>query len=265
MPNPATTLADLLDQWHIPNNTNVAGARGCKDAGDLDFWRSQVQAVELLAEVDRSLDALEDLGEEVAYLRNDLVPLYHAVFGYSPIWRRLDTNQRRAEPSAPPEAIRMLRMLGMMINRYLATALKPETADRLLELLDEAAGLVAQLDADDRTKHYLFDLIADARRGVQEADLFGAARVRSSYMALTTELNGQAAATQNQSPELARKVFAWVGAAALAMGTAFGTGVGGRAADWVLDKASEIHAIAPASEESDVADAEIVEERSEGS
>lgn len=260
MPNPATTLADLLEGWALPGGMNVAHSRGCTNVNDLDFWRTQVQAVELLSEVDRCIDALEAMGEPVTHLRDDLVLLHQAVFGYSPLWQLHGTNakQRRAEPAAPRGAVGQLRTLGIMIERYLTDALKPEATDRLLQLLDEAAELLAELEVDDKTRHYLFDLIADARRGVQEADLFGAARVRASCMALTTELNGQAAAAQNQNPVLARKTFKWVASALLVMGTAFGTEIGTGAADWVLEMAPAPPLPVTAPEDSGVIDAEVV-------
>lgn len=262
MPNPATTLADLLEGWALPGGMNVAHARGCKNADDLDFWRTQVQAVELLSEVDRCIDALEAMGERVTHLRADLVLLHQAVFGYKPLWQINGTNarQRKAEPAAPQGAVGQLRTLGIMIERYLTDALKPEAAKRLLQLLDEATELLAELEVDDKTRHYLLDLIADARRGVQEANLFGTARVRASYMALATELNGQAAAAQNRNPELAKKIFGWVASALLVMGNAFGEGIGTGAADWVIEMAPKLPLSVTAPADSDVTDAEVVEE-----
>ncbi|MFE6305020.1 hypothetical protein [Nocardiopsis sp. NPDC057823] len=263
MPNPATTLADLLDSWHLPGGKNVPAARG-GSPDQLDFWRSQVQAVELLVEVDRAVDALAAMGDPVEHIREDLLPLYKAVFGYAPPWYFHSTPgpQRKAEPSAPATAIRALRTLGVMLNRYLSEELRPATAERLLDLLNEAIPLVGELPADDKTKHYLFDLISDARRGVEEAHLFGAARARAAYVALTTELNGHAAtADQQGNTTWAKKAAAWVGASMVAMSVAFGTGIGERASDWVLEKAPEVVAIATTPDDSEMADAEIVDEQ----
>ena len=265
MTNPATSLADLLASWDVPQGGTVIKARGGRGGAGLKFWRTQVQAVELLAEVDRNVDALEYMGENVAHIREDLPRLYQAVFGYNPPWRGQGGQGRPATPAAPRESISTLRTLGILIERYLAQEITPEASDKLLMLLDDAVRLVTELDVDDRTKHYLFDLISDARRAVHEAELFGAARIRSSYMALTTELNGQGKAAQVKDPGSAvgKKIAAWVGATMLALGVAFGSGIGEGAADWVVGQATDQQQIST-SDGSDATDAEVVEESAEG-
>lgn len=263
MPNPATTLANLLRSWKITERATLVKARGGKSENDLDFWRSQVQAVELLAEVDRSIDALEEMGKDVHHMREDLAPLYKAVFGYKPAWRGPGQGHS-AGPAAPRESVRSLLTLGVMIDSFLGHAFSSEAEGQLLELLDEAADLVKELDVDERTKFYLFDLVADARRAVKEIDLFGAARARSTYMALTTELKGQAvvANAQKKNPALTRTIFTWVTAAGLAIAKAFGTGIGDEAADWVISQAASMQEISPP-EASDVTDAEVINEADE--
>ncbi len=240
----------------------MAKARGARKGVGLAFWRTQVQAVELLAEVDRNIDALEHMGENVSHLRDDLPKLYQAVFGFNPPWRN-PHNQGVSSPvpAAPLESVNMLRTLGILIDRYLSHAIEPAASEQLLLLLDDAVRLVTALDTDDRTKHYLFDLISDARRAVSEAELFGAARVRSTYMALTTELNAQAVAAEAKTPGsgVGQKIFAWVGATMMALGAAFGTDVGKGAADWVIGQAAELQQIAPP-EDTGIVDAEIVDD-----
>lgn len=260
MPNPATTLANLLDSWKIPQRSTTLKVRGGIDDNSLDFWRAQVQAVELLAEVDRSIDTLEAMGHDIDHMRVDLAPLYKSVFGYRPLWRSPSANvSLPAEAAAPPETVRGLRTLGIMIDSFLGHAFNLDASEELLKLLDKATTLVGELDADDRTKFYLFDLVEDARRAVREINLFGAARARAACMAVTTELNGQAVATQEKDPGLAKTIATLVTTLGVAVATAFGAGVGAEASDWVIGKASEIQQIAPP-EDSGVADAEIVDE-----
>jgi hypothetical protein len=260
MPNPATTLANLLKSWSITERGTLVKARGGKSENDLDFWRSQVQAVELLAEVDRSIDALEAMAKDVHHMREDLAPLYKAVFGYKPAWRGPGQGHS-AGPAAPPESIRSLLTLGVMIDSFLGHAFSAEAEGQLLELLDEATNLVNALDVDERTKFYLFDLVANARRAVKEIELFGAARARSTYMALTTELKGQAvvASAQRKNSVLNRTIFTWVAAAGLAIAKAFGTGIGDEAADWIISQAPSMQEISPPGAP-DVTDAEVIDD-----
>lgn len=60
MGNPAEELIALFDAWQ-GSNGDVYTAREGANPGDLDFWREQRRAVELIGEIEERLDELEEI------------------------------------------------------------------------------------------------------------------------------------------------------------------------------------------------------------
>lgn len=219
MTNAADTLADLLDSWEVPSQKTPVYARLQNDrASSLSFWRRHAHAVEMLCEVEHALNGLEAIGKNADHFRQDLVPIYQAIFGYSPGWgHKVPVEGLLA---APLESIKMLRSLGMVLDAN-GMNVEYDQADleSLQEALEEADRLldeVPNLSSEERV--FLYGLLAEARQCVEEVGRFGAARVRTVTFTLNGALVDQAVAAHARGDEhlgarffdLGRRLTSWI-------------------------------------------------------
>ncbi|WP_157983394.1 hypothetical protein [Nocardiopsis sp. TNDT3] len=219
MSNPATALAKLLESWEIPQGSAAHKVRADGDSpSHLSYWQRQADAVALLREVDQSIDALIEMGEDASHFREDLVPLYRSIFGLDPSWTGSEQRPRQA---APAHCIRALKNLGLLLNfSGLSIKLDEPTIQELRESLHDSYEFITKIpNLDKSDRFYLFTLIAEARRYLDEVDIFGSAQVRMNITALTTEIVVQTKKAQDQGEaEVAEK----------------GEKAGGRLMGWLL-------------------------------
>lgn len=204
MSNAAESLATILESWSLKSNRRNLEARFSNNQSHLtETWREQALAVELLREVDRSLDRLEELGQStknVDAFRKHLPTLYRAVFGFSPSWQ---VQSKIDGPYVDPQSTGALRQLSMLLNM---TDLVPVVGDdqvgRLRELLTEAYGVVRQAESFPREmRFFLFNLLDEARRYVDEMDTFGSSKARGAILALCLELEQQGVQLEERGQE----------------------------------------------------------------
>lgn len=194
MTNAAESLADLIEPWRLHTNNLVESDRlGNKSPKNIDFWREQAKAIELLAEVDRSIDRLEDLGQpakSINAIRAHLPTLYQAIFGYHPAWK---SKAGRPAPLVDPQAVGALRQLGMTLRMSdLVPETREEDINQLRTLLGEAYEVVRSTDGLARdSQYFLFHLLSEARRYVDEVNTFGSSKAHAAILALCMEMQKQ--------------------------------------------------------------------------
>lgn len=194
MSNAAEALADLLESWRVQgNHQNFLGRFPEGQAVFTDTWRRQAQAVELLVEVDRSLDRLEELGKpkrNVDAFRKHLITLYQAVFGYTPAWRGQAAS---TGPYVDPQATGALRQLGMLLNMTdLVPVAETEQIEQIRDLLSDAYDEVRKATSLPReARYFLFHLLSEARRYVDEVSTFGSSKAHAAILALCVEMENQ--------------------------------------------------------------------------
>jgi hypothetical protein len=186
MPNSASQLAALLENWSIPPSSTPEKARGLHGVSDLDFWRGQAKAVALLHDIERTLSGMEAVGNDVSSYRRALPRWYEAVFSYTIPWKAGGQSSARAAIADDP--LHFLKILGATID---ALGLSAEVDDDTIETVSTALTTAFTLAREDpdltpQLRRYLLALIQEARSAIEELETFGASSVRS----VTAELGG---------------------------------------------------------------------------
>lgn len=172
MTNPATQLANLLDSAKGSNTTPV-DARGGVHPGDIEFWRSQGQLVQLLRSIDRELEALRSAGIDVQPFETHVTDWYQAVFSFNIPW---NTREQHVRPAVDPNALNMLRALAALLGSSNSDREIPlsvaksldEALEDALRLLERDRELLSGLEV-----RYVYSLLDGARSKLQERRIIG--------------------------------------------------------------------------------------------
>lgn len=188
MSNSALLLHDLISGWTVPQGRTPESVRGGDgNAGSVEFWRQQARAARLLNDLERELNGMAAVGEEVDLYDDLILSLYQVVFSYSVAWQS-STNQGRAVTD--PKDMKLLRSLGRTLNLInKALPISGEDLTDLLTYLDDVEQLVrGSQDIDDAVRRYLLGLIAEAQRVAKEYETFGDVELRTTTLELGAAL-----------------------------------------------------------------------------
>ena len=188
MKNAAALLADLLEEWDVPQGQSASTQRQkVAQAKSTTFWSMHKLAVGYLLQLERDLDALEAAGDQVSFYRETVSSWYAGVFAYATGWQGGVSSKT---PVLDRLELRLLRALAgqidaMRLSPRLAASQLADISDALneaWELIDGAEeGVISEA-----AKRYLLGLIFEASKVIEEIDTFGTAALRS----LTFELGG---------------------------------------------------------------------------
>jgi len=211
MSNPATLLADLLAEWHVPSRHTAERVRNPEGRPELDFWRSQGHAVGLLTEIEQLLAGIRFAGKDISHYEEALPAWYKAVFGYSAPWQNAIDAERALLAASE---LRELRGLGTLLDT-MGLSVTYRTVDRsaIGQALVEVRSLIdSSRWIPDPAKNYMLGLLAEVERCLDNWDDSYAWNLRH----VTVELSGAltTAAESELAPEedkprfrdLARKV-----------------------------------------------------------
>lgn len=173
MANAAYMLAAKLEEWAVPKGTPTERHRGFSNINDLDAWREQQRACELIGTVDRLLAGMDANGDNPEMFLSTLPKWYAGIHFATTPWGKTETN--RATPCCTEIEINLLRALGKILDTDQETWELDEDGRRTLaDVLDQAKQLIA---ADDTMpvdiRRYVWSLIARAYNVVEHYDTFG--------------------------------------------------------------------------------------------
>jgi hypothetical protein len=192
--NAAFLLADLLEHWDVPSGQHPEAVREQVCGSGLTFWRSHARAVDHLIDLERTLAGMTAAGEDVSMFTNSLEPWHQAVFAFTTPWKSTTSGNRRV---VDPAQISLLRALGALIAAGGEVAVGEGERRSLTDTLAEAEDLLSRDTTLPRhAAHYLWGLIVEARRYLNELELFGPDAVRR----IAFELGG-AMVTQGERAE----------------------------------------------------------------
>lgn len=163
---------DLLAQWQGPGTNAPESYRGIKNVDDPEFWHLQNRAVGLLIEIERVIDEMQVLDPEdqdLAVYRDELVPVYKAVYGFAPLWQKSvggNANTKRVLPDT-----RSLRLVASLIRRHRQNAaVAGGDRDGLRAALDQALAELGNADyLRAEVRAYLVTLVQRALMLVGDA------------------------------------------------------------------------------------------------
>ncbi|RKT31138.1 hypothetical protein DEU34_3075 [Microbacterium sp. AG1240] len=198
MTNPAAELASLLTSWRrMPNAKSIYGVRGM-DAQTREEWRTQVRAVELLAQVDRALDALESSGRSVGHYRSYYVAWMKAIIVPEYNWAAGNNGTTNLFDE---HVIDMLKATADLLTSTEApVTVTSESKTESLDALDQILEAIRDAPVADPVRRYLFELISSCRTVLNEAstlgsvDLFGRIHELVGMLTLITD-------SMNENPE----------------------------------------------------------------
>lgn len=194
--NPARELHAILTEWQlVPGGTSVFIARtGSADGdGDLEGYARLIRASRLLGEVERSLDVLEEAGEDVESFRAFVPAWWNAVYLPDTNWSATASYNMDV---IGWDTLATLRMLAGFLDK---TRIRPYTAD--LGSFESARDanrqiietLRAQEDIEPDEKQYVFELLDQIRSLLDAEDL----RVSTDLIKRVNELRGWLAAYED--------------------------------------------------------------------
>lgn len=163
---------ELLAGWQGPGSNAPETFRGLKNSvDDPDFWQLQNKAVGLLIEIDRVLDEMETLDpdDDLSVYRGELLPVYKAIYGYSPVWQQSvagNSSTRWVLSDTRP-----LKLVASLIRKHRRLAgVTGGDRDGLRAALDQA---LAELDSADylraEVRAYLIAVMRRALKYVDDA------------------------------------------------------------------------------------------------
>jgi len=170
------------------------------DVSDLDFWRQQAHAVQLIHEIELHIAGMAAHGDDIEHYLEGLQAWYVAVFAYRAPWRTRTAEHRRIIEAGD---LRLLRALaGHIESLRLVQPLDEDQARSILAALEEAEAAVrSAADVTESTRRYLLGLVAEARRTVLDWQTFGAESARRA----TLELGGALYTLSEQAVQPERK------------------------------------------------------------
>lgn len=204
MSNPARLLHELLITWTVPPSQAPETVRSNGDAGSLEFWQEQAQAVRFIRDIEVALDGMAAVGEDVEHYRDVIPALYQGVFAYTTPWKH------GVNGATSPVDVRDMRLVRALASHLQSINYSPQIGGdqlaALLESLDRTEELIrTSSDIDDTIRRYLLGLVSEARRVASELQTFGDVELRS----VTFELGAALLSTAgDQVPEANRQ--SWV-------------------------------------------------------
>lgn len=203
MSNPAILLANLLAQWDVPAGQRSEDVRGFHTPPEVEFWKSQGRAVELLLDIERALAGLAEDGNDVTAFIETLPYWYRAVFSYTVPWQ--DTGSKSTRPIINPAHLNLLRGLGTLLGyAQSAPVLLPDALEEIRTALEETRDLIKTTPGLDRSvRSYMLSLVWEALRCLEEIDTFGTAHPRRVVFELSGIMYTYAEQVQDTEPEVA--------------------------------------------------------------
>jgi hypothetical protein len=194
MSNPAAELAVLLQSWASDNQPPV-DARGGVHPGDVDFWRTEGDAVEKLRQIDSALASLRAAGIDVSMYDEYVADRYRAVFSFAQAW-----DSRTTAEAISPGALAMLRALSVTMQFGATAGVFTEDQRRTLaNCVDDAMALLQEggegLSASETA--YVYRILDSVRSVVEGKTVLGAVDLQAVIDQLVGALAGLAAQYQN--------------------------------------------------------------------
>ncbi|MCZ2810224.1 hypothetical protein O2W15_02130 [Modestobacter sp. VKM Ac-2979] len=224
MKNAAALLADLIEEWTIPQGASaLSHRRTVATQRGTSLWPLHQRAVGYLVQVERDLDALRAAGDDVDYYLETLPFWYEAVFSINHGWNGLAT---KTAPAIDPRDLRLLRALaGTIDTARLTPKLSAEHLADLRLAIDQATALITETGDDvlkEGPRRYLLGLVFEAGRVLEEIETFGTAALRSVTFELGGAMGSVAEIAQDNKTkttwrEASRKMLSqWSGAVPIA-------------------------------------------------
>jgi hypothetical protein len=184
MANPATLLAEMLDQWRVQPGQSIVNVRRAwagegGDGFDQNLWRSQRAAVGHLQEIDDALSDMEQSGTDMSFYRAQMPRWHAATFGVANPWDAGLQNGYEIEA----DALSLLRALGHMLDATdFAPELTPDARADLIETLRESRDLVMEAQFPKTLAQTLMGLLREAEDAVVDYELSGSVKIRSTAL-----------------------------------------------------------------------------------
>lgn len=206
MSNPATLLAEILATWDVPKGEQPEARRGINSKGSREFWRDHGRVVELLLEIERALSGLELAGNNVEHYWNAVPQWYRAVFAFTTPWQSSVPADRLV---LERPYLDMLRGLGTLLDvAQSSPPLLPDSIEGLRTAIEEVEDLIrVSTDLDKDVRLYMLSLVWDAKRCLDEIEIFGSAKPRRVVFELSGVMQSYAVQLHETSPEAARTWF----------------------------------------------------------
>jgi hypothetical protein len=180
MSNPATLLADLLDQWRVPNGQSIANVRRewAASNDDKEFWKIQRTAVRYLQEIDDALASMEaQTNKDMSFYRSQMSAWHSMVFGVQHGWEGGVSGGYEVDGAA----LNLLQALGHMLDATnYAPDLTPDALQDLLETIRESRDLVVEAQFPDTLATHLLGLLREAEDAVVDFNMSGTVKIRSA-------------------------------------------------------------------------------------
>ncbi|WP_460815928.1 hypothetical protein [Nocardioides korecus] len=149
---------------------------------DLNAWRVHTHALNLVRQVDETIDQLEMRGVSVEVFRDSL-PYWYAGVGFATTpW---DTVENRARPAIEDTHLNMLRAFASVVAGREALSIGEDEVQSLRDTLEDAARTIAEDDALPlEAKAYMLGLVKRAIFLLDHLDKYGPEAVRDVALQL---------------------------------------------------------------------------------